>query len=476
MPLPLQNIYTGTGSDLTIRAGDKLDRAQQIAGQQFNRISDIQYKDALRRQDELLEASKITPEQYLNDTFMDQQAAYIAAFEDEWTNLYRDKEGNLSTMDLMDLQRKKNDLISKQADMLAKDAMVKEQMQAYYKNPEDYDRNKTLGNIQMYRQGKLPEGKSVLEFAPLDLDKEMAQWYRDQRYRMSQDTKRTLNNDGTIRYTTVTESYPPIEEQRQDLLASFYNKPKWMEDAKKGYMDLTEEEQGQYEQLAQSKGTQPVFEYFYNKVSPMMRGVASTDTKTEELEERGGGLSFNFGGGQSRDKRSTYEIVENLDTANMGEGWGIRFTNSKSIKIPTSVFDWPDGYEVAGKNIDFKPTNIKDDMVEGEVNLEGGKITVWVEATEEEYNSLPPTDATEKDGKYYKKVKLPSEITLPVDLFKIKDELSTVYDDLDDNLKKLKELTPKTKETLMPAYMRGGKTKAKAIEKVRVGTEIDIGL
>ena len=160
MPLPIQNLYTGEGAAVVLPQGDKLSQAASDVHRGKDVMNKNAFDEAVRRQDQLINMSSVDLEQYVSSKFTEEQADLIEGFQSDVSNMLTKNNGQLSTKDLIEIQRKKSEIQGIQIKRAAEDKYIIDQKKRLELYPEKYDRTDSLERLdQALNKGEIhPEG------------------------------------------------------------------------------------------------------------------------------------------------------------------------------------------------------------------------------------------------------------------------------------------------------------------------------
>jgi hypothetical protein len=415
------------------------------------------------RNEKFLNYTDVAPTQLITEELRRKQAVEIERFTDEMRTMAKQPKTMSNLMKAQSLQK---NLLVQQQNWKANEALYLEARDKMQKQPWMYKTDpwkKEEENLFVYGVFN-PE--AALKLNAPSIKKIIADIPDMIGIPVSSVKNTTLSEDGKVQSEAYVKTYVkdvvqpdggikkvPLtnDELRTEIGNAILKDPQFQWVAKQNFEELSEAEQKRYLDEEEKTGKNAIIAAVLDQ-SPAITSIPQQTATRKELRDNKLDIDFIFGvNGQSKDKKGTFEYINNITTERIEGGEGITFTGEHKIRLPSDIFDFPEGYpQNISKYINIIPTGInKKGEFEGSVDLQepvyGEK---WVSADEyvsdkDLIREATPEDVQKniaKEGDQLIKYKLPQKgVVVITDLAKIQDKLKADYvtEQLDAVLKKL---------------------------------------
>lgn len=404
-------------------------------------------KEKEAREERFLSDINVDPVSVMTNSAMEKQMNKINQFNDNWIKNFDASNGDLSVQNRVKMSQDKNSLLSWQD----KQAKALQDWQRSYDLIRDPRTNKNLDlqyfedQTQRFKDSdEIPSGgfirskaKTLDELSGFVKPKGDEFTFASQRGQKEIKTTVPLGS----KFKTMQEAIANAETiTRRNTEAMILNDESYLRGAMDYFTSLPDDEQLKYHQLSDinNDGIYDESEK-YNAIIMaaqdyvVQKGGTGVTVK-EDMLQGDGGFSFGF----SRDKKSQFGNVIDLQSNFFGKRRGIKVTGKGAIEIPSKLIKDADGKPVEyDGQLPFIVTNIlENDMVEGTVTLPGK--TEEIEISQAQAENENQADLIIRGDKIFLKKKSPGkEYTTIVPLSDIDSEIKEYLPGIDQRLKEL---------------------------------------
>lgn len=191
--------------------------------------------------------SSTHPIQTISETLNQKQAQQIEQLTNSWSDIYRQRQGKLTTQDMMKINQDKQKFQTWQGGIMAGQKEASDAIERIKVQPDKWDSDYTLNSVAQFMEtGIKPEG-GFLDVAPADLAKVYG------KYSMTGDKNISVVDKGGKKITTAQYNQLPDDQLDQYADYEMFQSPDKalvQKSILRGFQSLPAQEQQKYAQMA----------------------------------------------------------------------------------------------------------------------------------------------------------------------------------------------------------------------------------